>query len=216
MRANYKRLLQMLRRMKQVIPDKAALHDFASYKHRAEQRIEQLQCSIQDIISRKRVELLRCPKSGLTKEEEDTLRAELEKLRLNNKEKEKQTAELRGTNEAMSTELNCLKRKYESVTLAIEKSEVMKTHQQEKERLFYESRATQDILAKARAAEAKSAEFEAVAFSFKKALNEELKKSMELRQELHFYRSDGKGSDAEQREAKLRNIVSNTIYIYVG
>eukprot|EP01022_Parablepharisma_sp_SALTPOND_P004815 TRINITY_DN121032_c0_g1_i1.p2 TRINITY_DN121032_c0_g1~~TRINITY_DN121032_c0_g1_i1.p2 ORF type:complete len:309 (-),score=48.84 TRINITY_DN121032_c0_g1_i1:1525-2451(-) len=208
LKEKYKKVCNTLRVIKKIVPTKEALKDLLHYKHHAMQQIEQLQFELNDTCLMQRKGPVSPHRSTLTIEEESALRAELEKARFSQIEKEKLVAELKATNETLSIELNCLKKKHDSIMMELDKGEILKAQILEKEKMFTESKMGQELINRARKSEATAVEYQTLAYAYKKALNEELKKEGELRQELQLYKTGGKYKDAEQKLIELRNITN--------
>jgi chromosome segregation ATPase len=204
LKAQYKKLFNTFTTIKKYIPNQTALKDLIQQKHLYRQKMEQVMFALNDPL------LQRTNKhsgSKLTIEEEKVLRSELEKLRVNQVEKTRTLNEMKRNNEILGTELNRLRKKHETVLIELEKNKVMREQLQEKEKQFNESKLGQELINRVKKAEEIATEYETLAYSYKKALNEELKKQNELQQELKFLKIERKDHDLEQRLVELKDIV---------
>ena len=204
LKTQYKKLFNTFTIIKKYIPNPTALKDFILQKHLYNQKMEQVMFALNDPL------LIKTNKhngSRLTVEEERILRSELEKLRLGQIEKTKTANEMKRNNEILGTELNRLKKKHETVLIELEKYKAIREQLQEKEKQFNESKLGQDLINRVKKSEEVATEYEILAYSYKKALNEELKKQAELQQELKFLKIERKDHDLEQRLIELKDIV---------
>jgi len=209
----YFKIYRTLEIYKKIAPTKESLLEFINFRQKSREIIENLQFKLNDLTLSKSHNFSTSPKnlSNFHSEEQEILRSELEKNRKQIIEFQKQNNELKNQCEQIKTDFNCLQRKHESIIMELDKGELLKVQVLEKEKQFLESKLGQELSARARKAENSATEFETLAFSYKKALNEELKKNCELRKEMQFYKESGfyNNKDDEIKMTELKNLANS-------